>query len=56
MSINNLGPEGAAVLAPAIAVCASLTRLDVEYNSLGEEGRAVLRKAVEGRSEFELKL
>ena len=43
-------------MAPAIAGSPSLTRLDVQYNSLGEEGKAVLRKAVEGRSGFELKL
>ena len=35
---------------------ASLTRLDVQFNSLGEEGEALLRKAVEGRSGLELKL
>jgi hypothetical protein len=43
-------------LAPAIAVCASVTRLDVQGNDLDEEGGAMLRKAIEGRSEFELKL
>ena len=43
-------------MAPAIAVCASLTQLDVGMNSLGEQGKAVLRNAVEGRSGFELKL
>ena len=43
-------------MAPAIAVCASLTLLDVRYNSLDEEGEAVLRKAVEGRSGFKLEL
>jgi hypothetical protein len=43
-------------LAPAIAVCASLTQLDVRWNKLGEEGAAVLRKAVKDRSGFELLL
>jgi hypothetical protein len=34
-----------------------MTRLDVRYNSLmGEEGKAALRKAIEGRSGFELEL
>ena len=52
---NNIEPEGAKALAPAL-VRASLTKLDARGNSLGEEGRAALRKAVEGRSGFELKL
>ena len=43
-------------MAPAIAVCASLTRLDADLNSLREEDKAVLRNAVEGRSGFKLKL
>ena len=47
---------GVHAIAKALAVSPSLTRLDVEYNSLGEEGRAVLRKTVEVRSGFELKL
>ena len=37
-------------------VRASLTRLDVRVNSLGEEGKAALRKALDGRSGFELLL
>ena len=39
-----------------ILVSASMTHLDVRVNSMGEEGKAVLRKAIEGRSGFELKL
>ena len=39
-----------------ILVSASMTRLDVRYNVLGAEGEAALRKAVEGRSGFELLL
>ena len=31
---NKLGPEGAAALAPAIAVCASLTSLDISNTKL----------------------
>ena len=54
---NQIGPEGAKAVAAMAAVVASLTRLDVRYNSsLGEEGKAVLRKAAQGRSGFELKL
>ena len=50
-----LTSQDAKLLAPEIAVHASLTKLDVRYNSsMGEEGKAALRKAVEGRSGFEL--
>ena len=56
LSLNRIGPEGAKAVAAMAAVVASLTRLDIDYNSLGEEGRAVLRKTVEVRSGFELKL
>ena len=35
---------------------ASLTRLTVWHNDMGEEGKAALRKAIEGRSGFELVL
>ena len=56
LSNSSIGLEGAKAVAAMTAVLASLTRLDVEYNSLGEEGRAVLRKTVEVRSGFELKL
>ena len=45
------------MLAPAIAVCASMMRLDVRNNwGLGEEGKAALRKAIGGRSGFVLQL
>ena len=57
LSSNGIGPDGAKAVAALCAAMASLTRLDVRYNSLGEEeGKAVLRKAVEGHSGFELKL
>ena len=57
LSGKGLGAPEAMVLADLLrSVTASLTRLDVRYNSLGEEGTAVLRTAVEGRSGFELKL
>ena len=51
-----LGPEGAKALAPAIRDSASLTWVDVRYNNLGMQDKDVLRKAVEGRSGFELLL
>ena len=58
--ISNIGgPAGAKHVADMLSANASLTKLDAEYNRLGKEGRAVLpvlRKAVEGRSGFELKL
>ena len=53
---NKLGPEGAKALAPALRDSASLTRVDVRYNALGMQDKDVLRKAVEGRSGFELLL
>ena len=52
-----LGVEGGKAMAELVSVTASLTRLDVSgYNRFGEEGETALRKAVEGRSGFELKL
>ena len=53
---NRLGPEGAKALAPALAANGALTKIDVRYNELGDDGKAALRKAVEGRSGFELVL
>ena len=53
---NKIGPKGAEALAAWLAVCASLTLLDVRHNPLDEEGEAVVRKAVEGRSGFKLEL
>ena len=48
-------PEGPKAIADALGVNASLTKLDVQYNSsMGEKGEAALRKAVKGRSGFEL--
>ena len=51
-----IGIVGGMVVAGLLPVMASLTRLDISWNSLGEEGKAVLRDAVEGRSGFELQL
>ena len=56
LGYNKLGPEGAAVLAPAIAVSPSMTQLVIWGNELGKEGEAALRKAIEGRSGFDLRL
>jgi len=46
LSGNNLGPEGAAALAPAIAVSASLTTLVLREIELGDEGVTVLCNAL----------
>ena len=43
-------------LAGGIAVNSSLTSLDVRANRLDGEGKDVIRKAVEGREGFDLKL
>ena len=48
--------EGIAALSEALKVTASLTRMDVRFNSVGDEGKNMLRKAVEERSGFELNL
>ena len=53
---EDLGPEIAEPLASYISVTALLTWVDVRKNMLGREGRGVFRKAVEGRSGFELLL
>ena len=51
-----LGVKGAEAMAKLISVTPSLTRLNVRFNSLGDDGEAALRKAIEGRSGFELLL
>jgi hypothetical protein len=43
-------------VAAMAGVVASMTRLDVRRNNLGEGGKAALRKALQGRSGFELLL
>ena len=53
---RRMGRADAILLTADLAVRASMPHLDVRVNSLGEEGKAVLRKAIEGRSGFELKL
>ena len=37
LSYNKLGPEGAKALAPALVVNASITSVDVGFNSIGKE-------------------
>ena len=48
--------DGIKAIAEAIRVTASLTSLDLQYNFMGGEGEALLRKAVEGRPGFKLRL
>ena len=48
--------DGIQALADALCVSASITSLSLGDNDLSEEGKALVRKAVEGRSGFELKL
>ena len=52
LSHKGLGVASAIVIASLICDNASMTRLDVRWDSLGEEGEAALRKAIEGRSGF----
>ena len=54
LSFNKLGPEGAKVLAPAIAVCASITRIDVRYNAIAGDGAWQLSAAVLGNEKIEV--
>ena len=56
LSGNNLDPESAKALAPALAASASLTQLNVAYNYLNRGGNGVelLRDAVREREGFKL--
>jgi hypothetical protein len=56
LSGNSIGPDGAKAIAALCADMASITSLSLGDNNLGAEGEALVRKAVEGRSGFELKL
>ena len=56
LSVNGFGPEGAKALAPALAANGVLTSLNVKDNRLGDEGESAIRKAVEGREGFDLKM
>ena len=48
--------EGITVLANALRVNASVSRLDARYNNLGDEGEAILREVVKEKPGFELLL
>jgi hypothetical protein len=54
LRLNRLGPEGAAVLAPAIAVCACLTRVDVRNNNIAGDSASQLSAAVLGNTTIEV--
>ena len=56
LTSNGITEMGAKSVAAYLAVTASLTALDVRYNSLGNEGKALLQQAVQGRSGFDLKM
>ena len=57
LSYNNLGPKGAAALAPALGVAASLTSCNVGgYNRLTEPSKRLLRDSVKDRPGFRLEL
>ena len=56
LSGNNLGPKGAAALAPALRVAASLTACNMEYNDLDEPSEQLLRDSVKDRPGFQLEL
>ena len=43
-----MGPEGAAALAPGIAVCPSVTKILVGGNNLRDEGTLILCDAMRG--------
>ena len=54
---NSIGPDGAKAVAALCSVSGSLTKLDARLNGgMGADGKAALRKAVEGRSDFDLLL
>ena len=53
---NELGPEGAKALGPAIAVSSSLTAVDLRLNFLGSQAEQLLRDCVKDRPNFDLKL
>ena len=55
---ERISPKGAKLIAEALRtlVNESLTKVSVWENRLDKKGSAVLRKAVEGRSGFELEL
>ena len=54
LSGNSIGPPSTKALGDMLLVHGELTKVDVRLNALGDDGKAALRKAVEGRSGFEL--
>ena len=52
---NNIGPEGAKALAPALAASGSLTQLDLDGNNLGAEGAKALASALRNSEGCKLK-
>ena len=58
LSGKNIGVEGGMVVAGLVPAMGSLTKLNAGWNNMSKEGeaQAALRKAVEGRAGFELKL
>ena len=54
---SNIGKAaGAKNLADMLTVNGGLTSLNVDINGLGDEGKSAIRKAVEGREGFDLKM
>ena len=54
LSGNNLDPESAKTLAPAIAASASLTCIDVRSNNIAGDGASQLSAAVLGNTKIEV--
>ena len=54
LSGNKLGPEGAAALAPAIAVSASVTELNLYQNYIKDEGVTAICEALQSNKETKL--
>ena len=54
LSGNNLDPESAKALAPALAASASVTDLNLYNNSLKDEGVTTICKAVQSNKETKL--
>ena len=44
--------DGIKAIAKSISVSASLTSINLQYNSMGKEGKVLLRKAVEERAGY----
>ena len=54
LRLNNLDPESAKALAPALAASASLTSLDVRSNDISGNGASQLSSAVLGNTKIEV--